>query len=204
MSSLETEAGLQQGNGLSEVATPLIVFQYLVQFLGMHNDVETANLSQSEFFLFKACSVNLFPNPRNYKFMQNKNEEKFLLCVSSFPCTLHSCLVFSQVDECSSEPGPVGDAREEQFGCLVKLVVEALLSNLQNIRNVCHGQEVLHVVQSIGPCISIRELGVDLWLTKSLTCHLQIPHEIVMLASSVRNLDHLGKVRRILGLDIRI
>ena len=129
---------------------------------------------------------------------------KNLLCITSLTCALHGSLVLTKVDECSSQPRPVGDAREKQLSCLIQLVVETFLSDFQNIGNVRKSQEVLHVVQAVRLRVGVRELRVDLRLAQRLARHLQIADKVVMLAGVVRDLDDLGEVGRVLCLDVRI
>ena len=57
-------------------------------------------------------------------------------------------------------------------------------------------------MQTIRLCISVRQLCVDLWFSKGLARHLQIPNEVVILVGASSDLDDLQKVRRILSLDV--
>ena len=57
----------------------------------------------------------------------------YVLSVASFPGALNA-----QVDKCSGKTGPVGNAGEEQLGSLIKLVLEAFLSNDQYVCDVRH------------------------------------------------------------------
>ena len=59
-------------------------------------------------------------------------------------------------------------------------------------------------MQTVGLCVGVGELGVNLRLTERLTSHLEVANEVVVLACVIRDLDDLSEVRRILGLDIRI
>ena len=87
---------------------------------------------------------------------------------------------------------------------MVKLIIEALLADVKDISDVGEAKEVLHIVQAIRLGVRVRQLRVDLWLTKCLPSHLQVPDEIILFASAVGNFDHFSIVRRILSLDIRV
>lgn len=126
------------------------------------------------------------------------------LSVTSFTSTLNGGLALTQVDESGSKTSPVRDTGEQQFGSLVQLVVEALLSNVQDISDVRHAKEVLHIVQAISLSIRVRQLGIDLRFAERLASHLEVTDEIVLLASTVSNLDDFGIVGRILSLDVRV
>ena len=125
-----------------------------------------------------------------------------LLSVASLARTLDGALVLPKVDERSSETRPVGDAREEDLRSLVEVVLETLLSNLQDIRDVGHTKEVLHVMETISLRVRVRQLGVDLGFTESLASHLEESYEVVMLASAAGDLDDLEEVGWILGLNV--
>jgi hypothetical protein len=127
-----------------------------------------------------------------------------LLSVARLSCALHGCLVFTEIDEGCREPCPVGDAREKQLRGLVQFVLEAFLSYFKNIGDISHGEEVLHVVQSVGLCVSVGELGVHLWLPQGLASHLQEADKVVVLAGVVGDFDNFNEVRGIFSLDIRI
>ena len=127
-----------------------------------------------------------------------------VLGVASLTRTLDGTLVLAEVDERSRKTGPVRDAREEDLRRLVKLVLEALLANLENVRDVGHRQEVLHVVQAVRLRVRVRELGVDLGFTERLACHLEVTDEVVVFACAAGDLDDLGVVRGILRLDVRV
>ena len=127
-----------------------------------------------------------------------------VLGVASLTRTLDGALVLAEVDERGGETCPVRDACEEQLGSLIELVLETLLSDLQDVCDVCHAKEVLHIVKTVRLRVRVRELGIDLGLADVLPRHLEVANEVVVLACVIRNLDDLGEVRGILGLDIRI
>lgn len=87
---------------------------------------------------------------------------------------------------------------------MIELVVEALLADFEDVGDVSHGQEVLHIMEAVRFRICVGKLSVHLGFTKRPPGHLQVPNEIVMLARTARNLDSFDKVRGILGLDIRV
>lgn len=60
---LKTETRLHQCNEFVKEAVVLVLLDQFLQFLGMHNQIETANLSETEFSLVDTCLVDLFPNP---------------------------------------------------------------------------------------------------------------------------------------------
>lgn len=110
----------------------------------------------------------------------------------------------AKINEGRGKTCPVGDAGEEKLRCFVKLVLEALLSDAEYVCDVGHGQELLHVVQAVRLRIRIRELRVDLRLAQRLARHLQEANEVVVLAGTVGDVDDLGEVGWIRGLDVRI
>ena len=126
------------------------------------------------------------------------------LSVASLASTFNSCLVFTEVDERRSQASPVRDTREQKLGGLVELVVEALFTDIQNIRNIGHGQEVLHIVQSIGLGISMRKFSVDLWFPQALPGHLEEANKVVVLVGASCQFNDLRVVRRVLCLDVRV
>lgn len=87
---------------------------------------------------------------------------------------------------------------------MIQLILEALLSDFQNISYIGHAQEVLHIMETIRLCIGIRELCIDLGLAKGLACHLEETNEIVVLACTVGDLDDLGEVRWVGSLNVRV
>src|SRR6202044_1490569 len=77
-------------------------------------------------------------------------------------------------------------------------------SDFQNIRDVRHAKEVLHVVQAIGLGIRICQLRIDSRLTKRFASHLKEANKVVMLSSTIRDFDDFGEVGRIFSLDVRV
>ena len=128
----------------------------------------------------------------------------YSLSVARFPRALNRTLVLAEIDESRSKTSPVGDAREEDLSSLVQLVLETLLSDFKNVRNVGHRQEVLHVMQTIRLRICVCQLGVNLRLAERLAGHLEVTNKVVGLAGATGDFDNLGIVRRILGLDVRV
>ena len=61
--ALETETSLKQADDLVEVPSPLVHLDERAELLGMHDNVETANLRQAELALLDTCGVNLLPDP---------------------------------------------------------------------------------------------------------------------------------------------
>lgn len=59
-------------------------------------------------------------------------------------------------------------------------------------------------MESVGLCVRVGELRVDLGLTQHLTRHLEVTDEVVLLASTVGDLDDLGVVGGVLRLDVRV
>ena len=127
-----------------------------------------------------------------------------ILSVTRFPCTLNSGLVLSQVNEGSSESRPVGNAREQELGGLVQFVVETLLTHIQDIGNVRHSQEVLHIVQPVGLGISVSELRINFGFAEGFTSHLKVADKVILLACSIGNLDEFVKVRWVPSLNVRV
>lgn len=118
----------------------------------------------------------------------------FLLGIASLSGTLHSGLILTQVDKSGSESGPVRDAVEEKFRRLIELVVEALLADFEDVSDIGHGQEVLHIMEAVRLRICIGKFGVHLRFAKRAPGHLQVSNEIVMLACTARNLDNFHEV----------
>jgi hypothetical protein len=86
------------------------------------------------------------------------------LSIASLTRTLNSRLVFTEVNERSSQPCPVRDARKEELRSLIQFIVKALLPNLEDIRNVRHAEEIFHVVQPVRLGIRVCERRVNLGL----------------------------------------
>ena len=82
------------------------------------------------------------------------------------------------------------------------MVLEALLSNFQNISDVGHGREVFNVMKKVGLSICIREFCVDLRFAECLASHLEEANKIIMLSSVIRDFDDLSEIGGILSLDI--
>ncbi len=132
------------------------------------------------------------------------NKPHHILSVARLTRALDGALVLAKVDERSRQPCPVGDAREKDLRSLVELVLEALLADLEDVRDVGHRQEVLHVVQTIRLGIGVGELSVDLRLAERLAGHLEVADEVVVLAGATCDLDDLRIVRGVLRLDVRV
>lgn len=127
-----------------------------------------------------------------------------VLGVTGFASTFHGRLVLAQVNESRGKTRPIGDAGEKELGGLVQLILETLLSDLKNVCDIGHTQEVLHVMQTVRLSIGIGQFRVNLGLAKGLASHLEEPDEIIVFTSVVRDLDDLGIVGGILSLDVRI
>ena len=154
----------------------------------MDNQVQATDLSQTEFLLVNTSSVDLLPN----------------LSIAGLSSSIDRGLILPEVDQGSRQSRPVGNAREQDLGGIVQSILETLLADLKNVRNIGHGQEFLHVVESIGLGISVGQLCVDLGFTSRLPCHLQVSDEIVVLASPVGNFDDLGVVGGVISLDVGV
>jgi hypothetical protein len=60
---LETETSLHQCNEFVKEAVVFVLLNQLLQFFCMDNQVETTDLSETEFSLVDTCLVDLFPHP---------------------------------------------------------------------------------------------------------------------------------------------
>ena len=87
---------------------------------------------------------------------------------------------------------------------MVQFVLEAFFSDLEDVCNIRKIEEILHVVQAVRFGIRVCEFSVDLRFTETLASHLEEPHQVVVLASVIGDLDNLCKVRGIFSFDIRI
>ena len=195
MCTFQAKASLQEGDGLRKIALPFVIFENPGEFLSMDDDIETANLREAELFFLQTCGMHLLPYPAVHgkQAIRGINTE-CLLGISSLSGALHSGLILTQVDKSSSKSGPVRDAREEKFRCLIELVVEALLADFEDVGDIGHGQEVLHIMQAVRLRICVGKLGVHLRFAKRPPGHLQVSNKIVMLACTARNLDNFDKV----------
>ena len=63
MCPFETKTSFEQANGLGEIAFPLIIFEEFVELLCMDDNIETADLGETELFFLQASTMNLFPDP---------------------------------------------------------------------------------------------------------------------------------------------
>ena len=171
----------------------------------MNDDVETANLRleailvslkastvvatyEAELLLLQACVLNLLPDLR----------------VASLAGALDGGLRLAKVDERRRETSPVRDRREQELGGLVQRVLETLLADNEDVRDVGKVQEVFHVVQTVGLGVGVCELCIDLGLAQGLARHLEVSNEIIVLACTACNLDDFSIVAGILGLDVRV
>jgi hypothetical protein len=80
---------------------------------GMDDNVETANLSQTEFSLLNTSSVNLFPDPNSLSERARKKKVRNSLGVTCLTSTFYSRLIFAKVNEGSCQASPIGNAREQ-------------------------------------------------------------------------------------------
>ena len=55
----QADAGLHEGNEFLKVATALVEFRHLLQVVRIHNDVQAAQLGQTEFILFHTSIADL-------------------------------------------------------------------------------------------------------------------------------------------------
>ena len=62
VSSLETEPGFEKRDELVGVTSVLVKLDERLKFLGMNDEIETTDLSESELLLVDTSSVNLFPD----------------------------------------------------------------------------------------------------------------------------------------------
>lgn len=76
---------------------------------------------------------------------------------------------------------------------LVEHVRETLLSDLEDVGDVGHTREILHVVQTVGLRVCVCKFSVKLGLAERLAGHLEVPDKIVVLAGVVCDLDNFGK-----------
>ena len=56
---LQAKRRLKEGDQLVEVATVLVVVDEVLQFVGMHHDVETTDLSETELFRVNTSKTDL-------------------------------------------------------------------------------------------------------------------------------------------------
>jgi len=82
-------------------------------------------------------------------------EKTVLLGVTSLPGSIDGRLIFAQVDQGGGQSSPVRDTGEEQLRSLIQLVVETLLSDLKNVRDIRHREEFFHVVETVRLRISV-------------------------------------------------
>jgi len=59
-------------------------------------------------------------------------------------------------------------------------------------------------VEAIGLGVRVGQFGIDLWLSKALTGHLEITNQIVVFVCPSRNLNDLAEVGGVLSLNIRV
>jgi hypothetical protein len=108
--------------------------------------------------------MHLFPDPATDQHCLVGEDRVTLLCISCFTSALDGSLVFFQVDERGGKPGPIGNARKEQLGGLVQFVLETLLSYDEDICDIRHAEEILHVMKPVRLGVRIRKLRIDLGL----------------------------------------
>jgi len=116
----QAKASLKQRNQLVKVSVALILLDKVLQLIGMHNKVKTANLCQTELFLGNAGFVDLLPD----------------LDAVGLASALDSGLVVLQVHKRRGKLGPVRDRRIEDLSSLVVAFLVRLVTRLLDVGNV--------------------------------------------------------------------
>ena len=125
---LKTETSLHQCNEFIKEAIVFVLLNQLLQFLGMDNQVETADLSKTEFSLVDTCLIYLFPNP-----VVRTHSARSRLCGVGLACTVNSILEFAEVNQRRCQSGPIRDGREEDLRSLVQFLIVAFLTDIKNL-----------------------------------------------------------------------
>lgn len=134
----------------------------------------------------------------------NNTIEHNALGIARFASTLYGSLILTEIYEGCCQACSVRNACEKKFRGLVQLVLETFLADFQYVCDVREAQEVLHVMESVGFGIGVRQLCVDLGLAEGFAGHLQESNEVVLLPSAARYFDDFDKVGRVFGLNVRV
>ena len=175
VSPLQPETGLEDRDKLIKVTVALILADEGLQLLGVHNQVQTANLGQTELLLVNAGLVDLLPD----------------LDAVGLAGTLHSSLVVLEVHQGGCKLGPVRDAGEEDLGSLVVSLGIGLVTRCLDVSHIGGTKEVLELGQLVKTGEAERETSVDGRLAQGLASHTQELNELLILAGVGSSLDHL-------------
>ncbi|PNY29194.1 Uncharacterized protein TCAP_00893 [Tolypocladium capitatum] len=186
--TLEAEALLEKADELIKVAIALVLLDECQKLLGVNNQVQAADLSQAELLLLDAGLVDLLPD----------------LDVVGLPRAVNGSLVVTEVHKGGGELGPVGNAAVEDLGGLEQALLVGLVARLLNVGNVGGVQEVLELRELVQTSVAECQGSVDGGFTQRLASHAQVFDEVLVLARMGGNLDHLGVVLGIIGLDVRV
>ena len=131
VSTLKTQASLEKADNFLEVSPAFVHLDEGCEFLlfhellgitsfdqdtithGMDDNVETADLSQTEFSLLNTSCVDLFPDPNSLSERGRKKKFSNSLGVTRLPSTFYSCLISAKVNEGSCQTSPIRNAREQ-------------------------------------------------------------------------------------------
>src|SRR2546423_2057090 len=120
MRPFETKASFHQRNQLIKKSIVFILLNQLLQLFGMDNQIETTDLSKSEFSLVDTGLIDVFPYFGRVR----------------LTCTVDRILVFAEMDQCRCQPSPVGNTCEEDFSCLIQFLVVTFLADIQDLQLV--------------------------------------------------------------------
>lgn len=127
-----------------------------------------------------------------------------VLSVSSLSSSVDSSLVLAEVDEGSCQSSPVRDRSEKEFRSFVETCLESLLTSGEEVGNIGHSEELLHIVETISLGVGDGEFSIDRRFSESLASHLEVSNEVVGLSCPGSGFDNFEVVRRILSLDVRV
>jgi|SRR5579859_597211 len=126
--TLKTQTSFHQGNKFVEETVVLVLLDQLLQLFCVDNQVEAANLGQTEFSLVDTGLINMFPDPDISVIRDNDS-----LCRVCLSCAVDGILIFPEMYQSRRQTSPVGDTREEDLGSLVQFFIVTFLTNVKDL-----------------------------------------------------------------------
>lgn len=185
--SLESLSLFKKLDELSHVSELLIMLDDVLKMIWVDDDVQSAELSSSEFLGSDTGEANCLPDLWN-------------ICLL---CGIISTDVFLVHDEDLSELLVVAKLSEQNLGSLIHLVVEALVTDLLKISLIWFSDEVLEVNEALLSAfgIGINEFRVNYLLLKGFPSHEEELNEVIE-AVIIVSLSNDSQIHlRILSLD---
>mmetsp|Transcript_6019 Transcript_6019/g.8840 ORF Transcript_6019/g.8840 Transcript_6019/m.8840 type:complete len:232 (+) Transcript_6019:1401-2096(+) len=153
--------------------------------IGVFNDLETTDASQTELSCTKTGKAHLFPSGHVVRLGGSSDSFAVLL----------------QMDMAQGKLGVVVDIDKQDLGRLVESFAEAAITNGLNVSNVRTIDKNLQFSQIVNLGIAVNNLCVQHILLNGLTGHLEVGNEVRPNFSFVCLGAHSYILRRIFGID---